>query len=268
MIAPTVLSPLLGKQLGGQQPFRIRGIPGRLHPADSMLAVPNEAGLAHYLRAGRSAMEVILWAVSACRVSGSDVQSALDFACGYGRVTRHLRSSFPGVRLTVCDLDPGGVNFCREEFRARGMVSTERFDGLDLGENHDLIMVGSLFTHLPADLFQVLLTLLGSALSPGGVLVITTHGPSCLDHAAIYGPHVTDMEKSLRSDLDASGHAYVPYPGRESYGVAFTTETGIARFIHGADVGLKLRGRWVRGWDEHQDVYALIRCGSFRPRAT
>src|SRR5437016_1497182 len=115
-----------------------------------------QAGL-HYISVGLSALKIFEYAITEGFIPSSGLRSILDLPCGHGRVSRILRSRFPGANLTVCDIDRDGVDFCVNRLGARGVYSCADFDKLDLGELFDLIWVGSLITHLiPSDTVKLI----------------------------------------------------------------------------------------------------------------
>ena len=124
----------------------------------------------------------------------------LDFASGYGRVTRFLLRLLPAGRIWVADIYAGGVRFQERRFGVHGIVSTalpEDFlaaaaaaagagpggpQGADAaaGTRFDAILVTSLFTHLPEERFVAWLQVLMGLLAPGGVLAFSVHDRALL----------------------------------------------------------------------------------------
>ncbi len=100
------------------------------------------------------------------------LRSVLEFAAGFGRFTRHLTPLLPG-RVTCADLLPGSIDFLREQFGVKTVLSAHQPDALILPEQYDLVFVLSMFTHLPAAMWRPWLRKLGSAVAPGGVLVFS-----------------------------------------------------------------------------------------------
>ncbi len=104
----------------------------------------------------------------------------LDFASGYGRVTRFLLREVPPERVWVADVYADGVRFQEERLGVHGLVSAIRPEDFVCGERFDAILVISLFTHLPEDRFVAWLRVLLGLLAPDGLLVFSAHSPEVL----------------------------------------------------------------------------------------
>jgi SAM-dependent methyltransferase len=104
----------------------------------------------------------------------------LDFASGYGRVTRFLLREVPPERVWVADVYAGGVRFQEERFGVHGLVSAIRPEDFACAERFDVILVTSLFTHLPEERFVAWLRVLLGLLIPGGLLAFSAHSPEVL----------------------------------------------------------------------------------------
>lgn len=135
----------------------------------------------HYFRSGRSIarslMSVLRWRF------GNDLarlEALLDFASGYGRVTRFLAAAIPAERLWVSDVYAAGVDFQRKRFGVHGFASTVAPEDLQAPRTFDAILVTSLFTHLAAARFVGWLGMLLSLLRSGGVLCFSAHAPELL----------------------------------------------------------------------------------------
>lgn len=102
----------------------------------------------------------------------------LEFACGFGRFTRHLEVALRkyGNNLVVSDVAPGSVDFLIDNFSVEGFYSKLDPDDFDIPGDYDIIFALSLFTHLPKDTWGRWLKKLYGALNEGGVLIFTTHG--------------------------------------------------------------------------------------------
>ena len=135
----------------------------------------------------------------------------LEFASGYGRVSRHLKH----LSLTAADIHSDAVDFLNERIGVQAVRSTQIPEHFDPGALYDFIFVLSFFSHLPDAVFGRWLGKLTSLLRPGGKLLFTTHGEAagekskilrdCLDSSSGYGflPDATDQPQ-LESALYGS----------------------------------------------------------------
>jgi SAM-dependent methyltransferase len=105
-----------------------------------------------------------------------EARSLLEFACGWGRVTRHLVHLADPARITVSDIDRRAVDFVRRGLGVRGFYSTSAADELVHDGRYDVIVVVSLFSHLPLQHWGPWLRRLGELLEEGGVFLFSTLG--------------------------------------------------------------------------------------------
>ena len=132
----------------------------------------------------------------------------LEFASGYGRVTRHLRLA----NLTACDIHGDAVTFLNESLDVCAIRSTDNPLDFNPGESYDFIFVLSLFSHLPDHMFGPWLAKLYSLLAPGGHLMFTTCGEAAvalnplLASSMNYDTGITFLAVSDQPDLDLAGY--------------------------------------------------------------
>lgn len=145
-----------------------------------------ERGLFAYFRSGLSIADamsqLLLWRFG----DFGRIERLLDFASGYGRVSRFLLRHFadaPAERFWVSDIYADAVRFQEERFGVRGAVSTILPEDFDCPERFDAILVTSLFTHLPEERFVGWLRRLLGLLRPGGMLVWSVHDEAIRDPA-------------------------------------------------------------------------------------
>ena len=234
--------------------------------ADTMLLSDD----AHYLSVGQSALSAIERALGA-----TEPKNILDLPCGFGRVTRALRARFPYAKMTVSDLDRPGVDFSARAFNARAAYSVRDFRDLALGEEYDLIWVGSLITHLPATQTCFLLSALGRHLSQDGVALVTLHGPNLIPRLRQTGYGLPPgSAEAVIAQFEKTGFGYGDYQGgADLYGVSLTNENyGISLTHEGwmkttlMDLGLRLDNYEVQAWDEHHDIAVIRRGAAASPR--
>jgi SAM-dependent methyltransferase len=97
----------------------------------------------------------------------------LDFASGFGRVSRFLEKDYPN-NVHTCDVKSEAVDWISKEIGCTGIYLKDFFQST---EQYTVIYAGSLFSHLPSEMFEKYLLKLISSLEPGGVLIFSTHGP-------------------------------------------------------------------------------------------
>jgi SAM-dependent methyltransferase len=214
---------------------------------------------AHYYAVGLSALDCIERGLA--RAGRDSVDSILDFPCGHGRVSRVLRARFPRAALTVGDINREGVDFCVRHFQATGLYSDTDFTRIRLETRFDLIWVGSLITHFPADMTMRFLDFITARLNDNGLLVMSSHGPFVAGHIGRdpdrnqYGLRPADARTMLR-DYFTTGYGYAGYPGQPGYGISVVKKTWFER--------LALPGHCVlvdfsdNCWDNHHDMVTIL----------
>lgn len=230
------------------------GIPGRIHYNDDSFY---NSSPAHYISVGQSALENIVQAFRLSKKTLQEIRSCLDFACGYGRITRILQAGLPNLaNLDVCDIVPEAVDFCAEEFGATPIPSKADISKVIFPRKYDLIWIGSLLTHLDQNSFTDTLKISSKSLKENGIVVFTTHGPYSLGLLGSYGiPGLS--KKEAEEQLQAHGFYFAPYPGERAYGISLNTEDFVRSLLEQYfPDDLKLLFYKPRGWDNHQDVFA------------
>jgi SAM-dependent methyltransferase len=257
------------------------GVREEISPGDDMY----QGAWNHYFNVGVDALHAIGLALMAARKTGVD--RILDLPCGHGRVLRSLRAAFPDARITACDIERRGVDFCAATFDAEPVYSQKDPDEIELDGEYDLIWCGSLLTHLNFDYWGKFLALFRRSLAPDGVLVFTTAGRhagvilrSALPlfdrvHAAQAGgedagPEYEELvlNRSLSSynlerdrverllgEYDRQGFGYVDYQGQVDYGISLASPSHVFEQLEQLD-DTRLILFTERGWDNHQDVTA------------
>ena len=174
----------------------------------------------------------------------------LEFAAGYGRVTRHLRKVVPEAEVLACDIHPDAIAFMCEHLATAAVGSISAPEKFDLGRRFDVVFVLSFFSHLPRSSWQRWLLALAAHTAPDGLLIFTTHGERSrvnLGNPAIGPDGFWFKPESEQQDL----------PGNE-YGSAIT----LPAYVLGQFAGIPNMRlvRFQEGfWWGHQDVYVLRR---------
>jgi SAM-dependent methyltransferase len=231
-------------------------IPGRIHVNDLMLRSSAPADVAHYRSDALSGLENLEASLRMTNRSWCDVRSLLDFPSGYGRLTRWLVTRVDCQRVTAGDVDPEAVRFCATEFGVRPLHAARNVLAQAFPDSYDLIFVGSLLTHLPPSQCRDTLAALIAVLQPGGQIVFTTQGESCLVHLDWYGDHFRHAAGLYRRQIAERGIAFVPYPRSRDYGITIHAGSYVETLMRTSFPDLTLVRREERGWDNHQDVWS------------
>jgi cyclopropane fatty-acyl-phospholipid synthase-like methyltransferase len=188
-------------------------------------------------------------------ISLRDAGSVLEFACGWGRVTRHLVHLVDPARITVSDIDHRAVDFVRSRLGVRGFPSTPTAAELEHAGRYDVIAVVSLFSHLALGDWGPWLRKLGELLAPDGVLLLSTLGM----HAFAVNTSEADRP-AFRTETDGFLFRAVNETGGRldaaHYGVAYVDDAYVRRAA-----AEHFPGRFVafcpRALNGFQDVYVL-----------
>jgi 2-polyprenyl-3-methyl-5-hydroxy-6-metoxy-1,4-benzoquinol methylase len=196
-----------------------------------------------------------------------EARSILEFACGWGRVTRHLMHLVDPARITVSDIDRRAVDFVCHGLGVRGFYSTSTADELVHDGRYTVIVVVSLFSHLPLEHWVPWLRRLGELLEEDGVLLFSTLGM----HAFEVNVPEADRTAFRRVTEGFFYNEANETRGRlsaDQYGTAYVDDT----FVRNAAAD-SLPGRFVafcpRALNGFQDVYLLApgRAGARHDRA-
>jgi SAM-dependent methyltransferase len=174
----------------------------------------------------------------------------LEFASGYGRLTRHLKALLPDNALTASDIHPRACELLRNVVGVDAVISATDPDDLEIEGDQDFIFVLSLFSHLPRVPFERWLVRLYNLLSPGGVLMFTTHGEFTIrknvEHYTLnFDPAIGFGYRTESDQQDLSSDDY----GTTVVTMPFVYSTA-ARFIPDAEILSFRAGAWFQLQDE------------------
>ncbi len=176
------------------------------------------------------------------------VDSVLDFASGYGRLTRALIQRMPVERIWISDIYAEAIAWQQRTFGVRTFQSFTDPAAVDHAGPHDIVFVGSLFSHLPADLFRAWLARLYRMLGPNGVLAFSVLDETVLDPAETMDPSgIRFFHWSESGSLDTA-----------TYGMTYVTEAFVADAI--AAIAPHAPPTWrhfPKGLYENQALYVV-----------
>ncbi|HEX3886257.1 MAG TPA: class I SAM-dependent methyltransferase [Phenylobacterium sp.] len=175
-----------------------------------------------------------------------NLRSVMDFASGYGRLTRILEQKLEPRQIWVSDIYQDAMAYQGRAFGVNTVNSTPDPAAYMHAGLHDIVFVGSLFSHLPIPLFHAWLERLYRLVAPGGVLAFSVHDEGYLAPAEPRDPSgLSYFRMSESGTLDA-----------DIYGMSYVTEA----FVGGAIARLPDRPSWRRfpkGLYENQDLYVV-----------
>lgn len=150
-----------------------------------------------FLEGGKLAADTITVILQKNGIRLDGLRTVLDFGCGSGRTLRHFKLEALSTKFWGADYNPKLVEWCAKN------LSFARFEKNNLAPplnfqagTFDLIYALSVFTHMPEDLQIAWIEELWRILSPGGLLLITTHGERYLSELTL-----EEQERFLAGNL-------------------------------------------------------------------
>lgn len=233
------------------------GLSGWIHPSDEMLGFNLEAqqgGLAAasvlYLNQGFQIFDVVREAARGHFGSLAAVPTFLDFASGWGRMTRHLVRELPADRVFASEIDAAALRFQSETFGVGAVASASDPTGFAPGREFSFIFAASFFSHLPKASFERWAERLLACLAPGGLLLFSVHGTE-LAGGAVGEDGVYFLPESETRRLDGA-----------EYGTSYVSERFVRAALAAASGGAATVAAFPRGLCAHQDLYAVARPGA------
>lgn len=175
--------------------------------------------------------------------------SLLEFASGYGCVTRHLAGALSPVNLVACDIHREACDFIERTLATQAILSSSRPEDLAIEScSYDVVFALSFFSHMPESTWSRWLVCLFDKVRPGGYLIFTTqglHSRKYFGNPAIPENGIWHISSSEQKDLDSSdyGNTIVSREFVES----------VADRHLGQSITLFKEAHW---W-EHQDLYVF-----------
>lgn len=229
------------------------GFPDRIHPADEMYLYNLEllhgnaacAAILYFVK-GRQAATAVLEIARWC-FHGREIGPVLDFASGYGRVTRFLIRDLPPEKLWVADAVGDAVRFQQDTFGVHGFVAPPAPEDLAIERTFPLVVACSLFSHLPRASFGPWLRRLCGLVDDGGLLAVSALDMSLLGAAGADDGFVFFPESESRV-LDG-----------ERYGTTYVTESFFRAVLREEGLDGVSVARIPAGLCAHQDLYLIAK---------
>lgn len=177
--------------------------------------------------------------------------NVLDFASGYGRITRFLIQEHEAEKVWVSDIKQKAVDFQKKSFGVQGFASVYQPLSMKVEERFDLIFVGSLFSHLPITTFREWLIQLKSMLTPRGILAFSVHDTSLFgvptNEPFIFHPSSEDITfKEVEDHIDKSAE----------YGITYCAENYVNMLCKELFMEIEMH-RFPKLFGGLQDIYCI-----------
>jgi SAM-dependent methyltransferase len=175
--------------------------------------------------------------------------SILEFASGYGCVTRHIIKELAPVQIVSCDIHEAACAFLDSSMGVKTILSSTKPEDLQIeNATFDVVFALSFFSHMPEHTWARWLNSLFEKVKPNGYLIFTTHGmvsAKYLGDPVIPESGIWFTPSSEQKDLDVA-----------DYGNTLVTQ----KFVNSAvESTLKRKVELMveAGWWEHQDLYVV-----------
>ena len=190
-------------------------VSGAVHPKDFifhfLLKHPGfsdmDDAVKHYFDDGRKSAELLKSILqNELSIDVAERKKMLEFASGYGAVTRHLRAVLPTFEITSSDIHLEANDFITAELGGKTIPSSSVPEYFDSAGEYDLVFALSFFSHMPKATWARWLGALFKALSSGGSLIFTTHGATTLRKLLVLRPvnrivYLLSMASQARSSF-------------------------------------------------------------------
>ena len=172
--------------------------------------------------------------------------SVLEFASGYGCVSRHLTMN-EKIDLYSSDIHPQAIDFLTQ-MGVKAIQSAAVPENFAPRREFDVVFALSFFSHMPIATWARWLVRLTQTVRPGGLIVFTTQG--LLSAKYVGCETVPEMgfwfkRESEQGDLSV-----------DEYGQTVVTEEFVTKNVR-TIANVELLEVQLGGWWGHQDVYVL-----------
>lgn len=159
---------------------------------------------------GKQALLDIETALAGIDKTLGDFPKILDFGCGCARVLRWLPPETPTAEIHGCDIDEQAIAWCQANLPAITFATNNPEPPLPYDdETFELILNHSVFTHIDERMQDLWLGELRRVLKPGGIALLSVHGPFAFgltEHASRFEG---DMASIMRKEIERDGILYL-----------------------------------------------------------
>jgi SAM-dependent methyltransferase len=234
------------------------GVASDIHPDDLIFRfvveypgfLTNEQAVKYYFHDGaNSAKKLGNLLFSRLGVKRSADTSLLEFASGYGCVTRHLSRELAPAKIISCDIHGAACTFIESAIGVETIRSATKPEDLEIENgSFDVVFALSFFSHMPEHTWGRWLKSLFDKLKPGGYLIFTTHGMTTwenLGKPVIPEAGLWFTPSSEQKDLDVA-----------EYGSTIVTPEYVKRAVENI-LHQSVLSMDAAEWWGHQDLYVV-----------
>jgi SAM-dependent methyltransferase len=181
--------------------------------------------------------------VDALDLLGIDLDAGLrglDFGCSSGRVVRVLAAAYPNVEWHGCDPIESSITWAKANLKGIRFEVSPQDPPLPYEEGvFDFVFAISIWSHFAEAAALRWFWEMRRLIRPGGVLVLTTHGPHSISHHARKGDRSIEQLARIGRSLYSDGYWFSPEFGETGdhgivnpeWGTAFWTVEWLAANI-------------------------------------
>lgn len=234
------------------------GVISDIHPDDLIFKFlidnpvfeTNELAVKYYFFDGaNSAKKLSDLLFSQLSINRRSNTSLLEFASGYGCVTRQLIGELSPINMVSCDIHEAACSFINSAMGVKTILSASIPEELKINSNSfDAVFALSFFSHMPNHTWGRWLKVLFDKVTPGGYLIFTTQG--MISRKYFGNPVIPDngiwfTPSSEQKDLDVA-----------DYGNTIVTAAYVKKAVEDILHQNILRMTEAFWWD-HQDLYVI-----------
>jgi hypothetical protein len=238
------------------------GVKADIHPQDfifhflidNSVFESKQAAVKYYFDDGANSAEKLRELLERHCDIGEQPFKMLEFASGYGCVSRHILQKIPTCELTACDIHAEAIQFLEQTLGIDAIPSTSQPEDLPTHNQYDVVFALSFFSHMPKVTFGRWLSKLIELIEDGGFLLFTTHGLAT-------APHMPDTK------FDAEGYYFVSSSEQKDLDTA-EYGTSVIKPAYVFSKIFEIEGSEIlyfkeAAWWGHQDLY-ILRKGSLQ----
>lgn len=179
--------------------------PGIILPGDYDLYETYQLNYQKFIEDGKlAANEIIEWTKPYLKTQEPVI---LDWGCGVGRISRHIKELYPYTIVSACDNDEQKITWNKAHYSDIDFAVIPYAPPTQYASGHFNLVCGiSVLTHIDAELQRAWLQELHRILKPNGILLITTQGEAYRNKLSIKEKRLLDKHGIYTQNPYQEGH--------------------------------------------------------------